>query len=65
LCGLVSLTGLGRANIAAISADSGTGSVTGRNLLRRTLLAAEVAVTLVLVLRTDIGRRSSQTYGRA
>jgi len=49
LCGLVSLPGVRRVNLASI-ADSGAPTVTGRSRIRRVLLSAETAVTFVLVV---------------
>lgn len=49
LCGLVALSGVRRLNLTAV-VGSGTPAVTSRTLTRRVLLAAETAVTFVLVV---------------
>jgi putative ABC transport system permease protein len=50
LCGLASIPGATRVNLASIFTGSETPAVTGSTALRRALLSAEVAVTFVLVV---------------
>jgi predicted permease len=49
LCGLVTLPDVQRVSLAAVR-DGGAPAVTGRNRARRLLLAAETAITFVLVV---------------
>ena len=58
LCGLASLPVLWRVDPAVMSSESGTVSVTGRSLVRRALLSAEVAVTFVLVVTAVLFART-------
>ena len=49
-CGLISIPGATRINVATVFGDNGTPGVTGRSAVRRALLCTEVAVTFVLVI---------------